>query len=91
MITVYKYEIPMYATAYQEFNLSMPFGSKIMKTIEHDGLHYVYAEVETEANPVQRDFCLVWTGSKINTPYRIMPVDTFIKDDLVYHLFEILN
>jgi len=82
MITIYKYEL-------KEGPFGMPKGSEILTIQMQNGLPYIWALVDTDA---ELDFtCLVviGTGQEMPEKFNYKYISTFQNGQFVWHVFEI--
>jgi hypothetical protein len=98
MLTVYKYAIPATLTAFgaqfeHNFELNIPIDGIILKmgVQETRSTQFqIWALVNPENNRVKRKFVFLGTGH--NTNYtRLQYIDSWVTDNLVFHLFEVLD
>ncbi len=84
--TIYKYQIPVK----EEFTLSLPKGAKVLRVEDQDGLFWMWALIDTNADLEERHFCSVKTGGTV--PYGPLEYlgfcKIFIQQELGLYIFE---
>jgi len=82
MRTVWKYQMTTVEKA-----IVMPEGAKIVHFDIQLGCPTFWAEVETEAKPQRRHFCIFGTGEKVSFEFNTHR-GTCLDREYVWHLFE---
>ena len=89
-LTVYKYPVPLE----DEFTLDLPMAAKILTFQTQSNVPCVWALVDPDARPAERQFRLAGTGHPINEAERDLVYVGTVQlhgGALVFHLFEVLS
>lgn len=75
------------------FTLPMPRGARILSAQTQRGEPQMWALVDPDAGPEEREFRLVATGERIQDADRLTYIGTVQMNDglLVFHLFEVMR
>lgn len=85
MKVIYKYELAGI--------IQMPKDSRILTVDMQAGKTFIWAFVETDNEPVEREFVVYGTGEHINNDAALSYIGTFqqLGGSLIWHIFEFFN
>ena len=91
MRTIFKYSIP----CLEKFKVTLPAGATIIRGDDVDGKFWLWAIVDTEAQPEERAIECYKTGQPILTPVDRLAYlgccKLFIMQELCLYMFEVPN
>lgn len=91
MKTIYKYPLPVQ----EKYVIELPKGARIIRAEDVDGLFFLWAIVDTEAEKEQRYLEFYKTGQEIKTPVEDLVMlgtcKLFIMQELCLYVFENIN